>query len=298
MTNVIQLPKLSHPDFALPNVKPKRPVEIDWDNPLTKGLVGCWLVSDGPKNPQNLASGSVIGNGTSLYGEQRADHWHSAIAVNGNDLLGHEDLPISGSGNDKEVPASTILSICAPESVGSFYGTLGCSRECNSEAGTGAGFSRGLAIYMQGAAPYDVDVMTAYEAVYTGSKRIDSIVDGAKLIITATNAFDAGDGYPNCELIINGQVATLPADDFWRYGAGVSTNTLYDNDRGYWTGNLYCYAVWDREMSLEQLARLNADPYQILKPAIPLTYFVPAAAAAGGNEPLFYHHQRMLSRCS
>jgi len=22
------------------------------------------------------------------------------------------------------------------------------------------------------------------------------------------------------------------------------------------------------------------------------------AAAAGGNEPLFYHHQRMLSRCS
>lgn len=39
MAKVLPLPKELHPDFYNPRKKPVGPVEIDWDNPLTEGLV-------------------------------------------------------------------------------------------------------------------------------------------------------------------------------------------------------------------------------------------------------------------
>ncbi len=43
---VYPLPKLYHPDFAF-NVKPKGPVEIDWNDPITNELVSLGYVSGG-----------------------------------------------------------------------------------------------------------------------------------------------------------------------------------------------------------------------------------------------------------
>jgi len=37
---------------------------------------------------------------------------------------------------------------------------------------------------------------------------------------------------------------------------------------------------------------------RVINPTAQILQFPPPAAPAGGNEPLFYHHQRMLSRCS
>ena len=41
--SVFELPLVAHPDFAIPGVKPKGEVEIDWNHPLTQGLVACWI---------------------------------------------------------------------------------------------------------------------------------------------------------------------------------------------------------------------------------------------------------------
>ena len=35
---ILKLPKQYSPDFSSPKVKPVGPVELDWGNPITKGL--------------------------------------------------------------------------------------------------------------------------------------------------------------------------------------------------------------------------------------------------------------------
>ena len=53
MSTVLDLPRIAHPDFAFPGIKPIGPVKIDWSHPLSQGLIICILPQS--KAYQNLA---------------------------------------------------------------------------------------------------------------------------------------------------------------------------------------------------------------------------------------------------
>ncbi len=54
----------------------------------------------------------------------------------------------------------------------------------------------------------------------------------------------------------------------------------------------YLY-VLDIELPRQAADSLYRDPYQIFKPAVPLTYFAPEEAAAGGYPMPFHHHYQV-----
>lgn len=60
----------------------------------------------------------------------------------------------------------------------------------------------------------------------------------------------------------------------------------------YLDGDWFFGGIWGRELSASEIASLSANPNQIYEPH---RMFVPGAAAvAGGNIPIFYHHYAML----
>ena len=63
---MLKLPKEFLPGFGQPGVKPTGPLEIDWDNPLTRGLSHCFVFDS------NEVGDLVTGRHASRFGDT---HW-------------------------------------------------------------------------------------------------------------------------------------------------------------------------------------------------------------------------------
>jgi len=279
---VFTLPKSSHPDFAVPGVKPKGPVEIDWGAPSSAGLVQ--LVLDENIDLRNKVKGSQLdlvdvtferGNidfaaGASGDRNSRIEYGDAVGTLPIVDVFTHETV----------IETRSYVSLAGYWGAGTYDGAINPG---NGSIRALISFSNNI-YFFGGSADWNTGIAWStlidgnpHSIIFTSNgTNIYLYVDGEQKASTTTPAFveyDSGSTY--------------------KIGAGHSSMAT-DGDFVFYKG-----AMYDRFMSEGEAELLGSEPYRsVLKPAIPLTYFVPAAAPAGGNEPLFYHHQRMLSRCS
>jgi len=281
---VFTLPKSHHPDFALPNVKPKGPVEVD------KGLSNYLLLNKAPW--VDLAS--KVKNSSSALPTQIADNL--TFNGSGNHLdYGSTSLPIDGSSKFTVSVRIKVNDTTADHAIVEKIGSA---------------FIDGWILFFDIVGNDSVtDVFTLFIGKNPASNQERVQSSGFKTAgwYTITATFDGSlAAGSKCRMWVNGVEetngytgGTAPTD------VNGSGETLYigqhsnSSDRRYWDSDMEFVTMDDRVWGDSEILGLHSNYYfEILKPAIPLTYFVPAAAAAGGNEPLFYHHQRMLSRCS
>ena len=271
---VFTLPKSSHPDFALPNVKPKGPVLVDWGEPLSKGLLSCVLFRAGEGDVTRLRTA------TSTTGTNSIDMGvHSGVQSGktvGSEANAHIDfLPTMTFTVDD--PWTIVLR-------------LRCDGAANSGMSAGQRGDTSSYIWARNGTDVIINTEAGSTTFFSGTADLTVMTD---VVVTST-----GEGTTNSTL-------SVYLDGVKESTGSLSTGfilnalfTAHTNHTLALNGLMELGYVYNRTWSDNDVATYRESRYQILKPAIPLTYFVPAAAAAGGNEPLFYHHQRMLSRCS
>ena len=265
---VFTLPKSSHPDFALPNVKPKGGV-IDREHWAGRDCVFSYI-----RGKKNIASnGRLQQNNTvdetprGLVIDTAGDCVFDAAARHGTD-----GVTILFRAEAQSTPAAWSEHITSK----SFFeeGKGFWIQKWSSE-------SSGLLVTGSGATAWHATLNQSTIAVGTEYTYV--------IVMDGTTAYLYEKGYT----VQSGTISACNTET--TDGIHIANDSGFDSP--VLNSVVKTSAVFSRPFSEGEARSLLTDNYQYIKPAIPLTYFVPAAAA-GGNEPLFYHHQRMLSRCS
>ena len=257
------LPRHLHPDFDTPGKQPIDPA-IDWEHPLSRGLIACVVPSKG-----YLPASDLCGN------PRTTDHTEQATV--GRDSTGGYVAPIA--------PTTGNSGYSFP--VTDTY-THFTTIEVNS-ANYNAVF--GVDHNVPGSAPSKQVFCSTY---YTGTALL------VWMNTNPTNRTEESGNGPHADLRLNGvHTAALTVVDgvfteYWQDGAlartivGTTDNSTLTANRmklgaqfigyGHPTNNYqYNGYVWNRELSPQEHALLEADPYCFLKPANPVMYYVPAA---------------------
>ena len=234
---MLPLPKQYHPSFRKPLEKPACPVEIDWSNPITRGLVGCYTMQG---SLVNLVTGDLV-QGT-------------------GETVGYDYIDFTGTtGVMSDIPLTKMQTkgtICAEvkDSTESWF--------IIAEAGQD---SSGVRFGLNNAANPDwINLTVNSDSVNAQSH--GPIVGAGWFPLGATWNADTNVRQiaSNVDETINTGAFTAPAvTSNFKIGARVTWNDYVAEKIRY----LY---FWDRDLSLEELAEVRRNPYQLLKPAQPI----------------------------
>jgi hypothetical protein len=251
-------------DFSEPGRKPTGPVEIDWDNPLARELASVYLFQESGGDVLELVSRRRATN-TGIDFQATVHGWE-AVPDNNND-----DFTLSNS--DSGLAASsdlTVFTIAKTTSSGS-------GRRLLQYGPNLLGTTGGFYFSHTGTAQGQIGLGTAsnFQFVSSGNNfwsTTDYNKNSVTLRGTTVKFYKDGTLYTDTSI-----------------GAARNTNTdktmtlfeRQDNAAGRnWDSNCRVVYIWKRALSSAQVASLTRDPYQLLKPAVPQTYFVPAAGGA------------------
>ena len=262
-----ELPKLVHPDFAVPNRKPVGAVEIDWSNPLTKGLKICYVPASGL--PINLAAIKPMASDSPLpLGINRnkqclvysTDGSRVYNPVKTDVYLNHGDHTFLCEWRSDVVSASYspfVFSNTHSSNTGIVFNIYGFNGISPNQMGSLKIIYSGVAAYPESA---DFEVNKDWLSIGfsgTANSDYDYVLDG--------------------QFIGNTTVGTLTASPtpIWLYGYGRSSIGMVGAAG-------YSY-YWERRLTEVECKAIADNPYQILKPVNPITYFIPSAGGGGAT---------------
>ncbi|MCB1116826.1 MAG: hypothetical protein KDK71_10195, partial [Chlamydiia bacterium] len=261
---MLELPKRFHPDFSRPKVKPSGLVEIDWSNPLTRGLTKLTLV-DVPFELVNNKNITLVG--TQLISADRSGKYRNFGG--GNNLYVSTGAPHNGS--------MTLFAVAKPTSFPINGNLIGCDSDSSGlrsfqfRVTTGAKlefipFVANVPKFITGTTSLSASTTYSLAATYDQN-------------LTANTAKVFIDGKQDAALNITGacdtDAAALAIAARLRLSNGTTPTEWFN-------GNIYFAACWDRPLTAEEIKSLADDPYQILKPANDLYYF-PAVGVGGST---------------
>ena len=242
--HTFELPKLAHPDFSEPNRKPVGGVVIDRDHPLARGLIRYDV--DGTTMDSDGSVQTVVGvGGKGLKLNNNGDEFNFS-------RLNHSDYE-----------GFTLLVI---GSFGTGYGSNpGFMRSGNfgnqGEIFLTQNISRRPWIRWDG-----VDILKPASGAELPTDELCSVAFGVTHNDTVAIHINGKLEYSNTH--------TSTSTGFFNYyGWQSSTGERFDQ-------TIYALGMWGRELSSVEVASLHRNPYQILKPANPLTYFFAAEEVA------------------
>lgn len=249
---IYELPKELTPGFST-KTKPTVPVVIDYSNPIARGLVTAIEVHGG--NLIDYAGGAALTKGSAYE-----------LAV--------DELGVSNNHTDT---INSIVSFAMPAlttGVTIFYKFKGAntSNVANCASGTWpSGWILG---------PDDGDRAAFFYNGATTSRPLAtglSLNDG-KLHSIAGTWRQNGTSY----LYLDGEEAdsSTTAMTTWTGGSTVEIGNRGDSEIfAQFDGTISCFLIFDRQLTDLEIRSLDADPYQIFKPAIPHVFFSGVAAA-------------------
>jgi len=248
---IYTLPKQFSVDFQSPNKKPIGEIEIDWTNPLTKGLVGCYADND---ITRNLVTGvETVGTGTSLNKSQFGAGVEIANASNNKIDTQENPTAFTGSNNRTLLIGGNFLS-SYPDSAATLYsiGSNATGARWNLRLSSGA-----LRVEIQGSG-YTSSLSLGVGFHVAGIKLDGSTLAGHTLFLDGQMESATGSSTVN--------TATLNTGRFW--------NSLVEGSTHQVTGTplLFGY-LYNRALSDSEIFALCKNPYQILKPKSPSIYF-------------------------
>lgn len=280
MTFPIELPKFAHPDFSKVDIQPKGDVVIDWNNPLTKGLKQAYIFN----HRSEIIRDYVRDNTISIGSADVTNVDRHGVSIRGVALDANSRIPLPNPSQFQDENWSGVSVLCRTKiqdgGQTSYFPSISNNILIASDDFKGAwnltlertaseydfGWRGGDNTELAHAVTsrfVDNDLVTiggTFNAA-SGSRRLRSYFDGVKV----TNALT----------VTNGFTASATESALLHYFR--STERSYD-------GNLYYLFVWDHELTEHEMKAISDSPYQIFKPAIPLTaYFALEAVAPSGR---------------
>ena len=267
-----KLPKQFHPDFSQPNKKPVGPLEIDWSNPITQGLIGAYVFNR-HTGYQDLVSKqhlSVFGS-TSLkpVGFDRRQNFGVSCSDDQSSYMTGDSSVYRARITDKLTAFIDIdyRDATSGGTNGFLFGDVQL---------TGTDYNWG--IYIDGSANYNVFLKNGSGTSKNTPDVASGAVNGGDFITdTLCLRYDS----TNLDFLRNGSQAATTTQS-----GNVQSNALnLSFDR--WNSandeevNYRIALIFARALSDHEIKALHDNPYQILKPAIPFYYFT--GAAAGGT---------------
>lgn len=269
------LDKKQHPDFVQKGKKPVGPVEIDWSNPIARGLKHC-LIFNGTTNTFDLADNAVyasemsVGVASGVQGllgdstEKTLTLRHGTVTSSDVSIVSRIVLNGTPSG-DEEVLVGKLDS---GTSEREWLFRITTARELQWLEWDTSGANQTYTT--------TATIPTATQTTLGVSYPRDTSAD-TKLYIDGVNK-SAGKSSTNKQ--------TSPKAAPIRIG---TCDTIDDCIDGVYVLTL----IFDRVLTDTEHATLSRDPYQILKPSVDLMGFWSAGAPPAANDiPVFLQHFR------
>ena len=264
--------KLLHPDFFVAGRKPTGDVEIDWSNPLARGLKVFVLLNDNGIKTKNYADD----NGDYLHATENASATGYTRKIEGQEgrcLLSNRIDGPTLSLHDP-IPSTvglTVLTRVKYNEVAADHAVINIGEQVNVAdtlliwADTFSGALRaGMTV---GSVAYGADGGIPINEWVTWGATLNGITPLA----------------PIGKLYVNGSQSGATKTDNGEWNDGVTADSHYLNEFGGGRptgGETSWIARWDRELSASEISEFTKNPYQILKPKT--NYFhVPEVAAVG-----------------
>lgn len=272
---VLQLPRHLHSDFRQLKKKPVGPVEIDWSNPLTRGLIlfpifntAGYAVYDAAQDRlyRDVTHGLSQSNFTVAQGKfgQRVDCAGAAttqrlrLSEDRENITGEYWTVLTGAVYTDAGKDHTLLhhgtTISSSGHVLIWADTLSGALRPSLNGGT-------TAVGANGSIP--VNKFTVWGAGYeidTSSPAVKFWVDGAQSGATGSTTRTSSAG--------------AQPMNFANENGGSRQHK----------GALYFYAVWERELTPAEHRSFARDPYQFLKPASRPVYFLSEGGGSTTHE--------------
>lgn len=261
---VLQLPKKYSNDFSVAGRQPLGDVEVDWSNPLSRGLIAVLL----PRNGQMF---NLVAKGGLL----NAYPFDTSAAIGISPRLGRAGI-LDGSAFflDQWTPSLnfSLLTKLKRRTSGER------NRIITGEDGT----NNGILNFRINSGN---DFFCALNSGVGGLFGSSTATIGSGEIKTVGITHD--DPNTTLQLYVDGEADATGVTTSTNFssltsfvgigGVQSSTQTLGGNPM---TGDFEYFFIWDdRTLSVQEVRKLSADPYQILKPKNDPVYFVPTVAA-------------------
>ncbi len=263
-------PKSAHPDFALPNVKPKGPVKIDWTNRFAKGLLFYDLLR--PNTPSDLTSLRLapLVRGTGLFPGTTAASYEITEGV-------QMVKGVAAGGSRADLSPEITFTNDEPWTI-----VLRFKQAGNDNKGMLIGDAPATTPYIWATSGTNI-VVNAQAASTTFFASNNSFLDMTDFIVTST-----GEGASSSTLTAYKDGAKESAGS---KSTGITLSTLlrgHSNSALAFSGHMEAAAVYNRAWSDEDVDAYRKDRYQVLEPLIPLLVMTPelaggASAALSGT---------------
>lgn len=272
----LDLPKHYGPGFNRVGAKPKGRLEIDWSNPLTRGLKLCFvdkfeLVNGtvGVPVASNSAEGATL-DGKCLESNSTTDGGWAFRDCGIKDALG----------GSTETTIATLLAIDDFDAYGCLFGVPDNLSSWSSPF-YNIGFTR------RGTSGLGTE----------GAIRITK-TSSSSTVKSSASGFLESDGKPHLYAVsrMNGSTAFFKDGGLHSSTSGISSAQYIEHDNVYLmcrndaataegiNGRTYVALIWDRFLSDDEHERLSDNLYQIFKtPDVRLGLFEPSAGDAGSG---------------
>lgn len=262
-------------------VKPNVPVEIDWSNQLSRGLIAFVIFNGHGKDVVNLVNNrpfagvtdNILNRSATTRGfDQYGSKLISSVGPNRIKLIPDSDIKsdtdycfLGGVKYDNTTQDHTHVFIgdAGPGSTNTILmwadTTGGNLRTAFNSGGTVVGSSGSLV----------ANKYTIWGANFTtgSSTTSETFVDGVSEASGSTGSTSSMSNKPFYILEDVNQVRSL-------------------------TGDVYFFALWERNLTDAEHKAFSNDPYSLLKPSLPQYYFTTAAAPPSTTVPVFIKHFR------
>lgn len=269
------LPKFAHPDFAFPFGAVSGPVKVSRTNQIARKLGFCLIPTQGNID---IVTGDrlTLGSGVSLVGGA----YKFDESANGIITIPDSDRNFDKRGDSTEF--SLVIdavffshSVLYPALMG--RGDTGANewmlRESSGSSAVGQ-----LGFYAQSTIAFNVNSSAALFA--EGERaRFGVTVDSRGAHIYKNGVFIASDTTGSLDVSSITKAITIGGAD------GNSTR--------YFNGLVYGAYGFFQPLSDAEMSEFCGNPKQVLAPAIPLPYFIPAAGGGGGPTPIPPRLQRL-----
>ena len=252
---IILLPDEYSTDFSDPRIKPVGLVEINWDNPLTRGLIFAAYYE---YNESRAILGGPVSNHIEGDVGKQLDGWNQAAAAELNLKLSYP------TPKKMSFDAGTVLMDYERQS-GAIANGRRLIHTTNSLFNIAA-FNSDNTLFWQ--------INGVNELNLTFTNDVFAIGSGRQKIAATWNQ-----SVPTRSLKINAQ--TLTRTTTWTGGLNTDPemSILNTTNGGAGSTGLTKYQLqWDRDLSPSEIALVEENIYQLLKSATPQVYFAPSIA--------------------
>ena len=266
---MLKLPKRFHPDFSNPKIKPKGPVEIDRENPLSDGLVAYHLFNTLGSDVIDLAGTRNLKIVNAVH---KDDYYGRSLDYSPSVSYAHASTKVFNDYPFTVIARVDLRNISTSEQV----------IVCNTRIAVPAEWGFVIQLHPNGMAgklfPRVVVRNTSFYPI-TGTTDVIASPGIYSIALVANSATDR-------KLYVNG---VLDGSDTLSSPFLTSADTL---QTGYlaryssltaaspFEGKILNIAYYAKALSGSDIYQLNSYPYSILKPANDFYYFT--GAAAGG----------------